>query len=92
MFKVGDFLRNQKGKPFQLESEHIWQNKHACKKWEPEKGEWCWFWNDFEYPVLGKFNGMDSNIYLAITTDLDEYGYQYSEPFIGTLPTRVKDK
>ena len=54
--------------------------------WQPKVGEWCWFWNQ-------------SDINLSISPHIGQYGnlsyslefYDNCEPFIGKLPTNLKD-
>ena len=55
--------------------------------WKPKVGEWCWFWNQ-------------SDINLSISPHIGQYGnlsyslefYDNCEPFIGQLPTFIKDQ
>ena len=55
--------------------------------WHPKVGEWCWFWNQ-------------SDINLSISPHIGQYGnlsyslefYDNCEPFIGQLPTFIKDQ
>jgi len=49
--------------------------------WEPQVGEWCWFYDNgiYEIPVLGKFSKLNDE-----TVDI--------EPFIGELPTYLKEE
>ena len=55
--------------------------------WQPKVGEWCWFWNQ-------------SDINLSISPHIGQYGnlsyslefYDNCEPFIGQLPTFIKDQ
>ena len=57
--------------------------------WEPEIGDYCWFSNNSgDKPMIGVFNGMGAH---------DRYSsgiwsYKLCEPFIGTLPTNLKDQ
>ena len=59
--------------------------------WQPKAGEWCWFWSEtLKTPMLLQFERFCS-------TNLYKYGvnnernYQYCEPFLGKLPTALKD-
>ena len=76
-----------------------------CKLWAPEEGEWCWFWNDeTDIPRLRQFL-YPSNIFDRPTVYITQpdpatvmsrtywgiESYKYCEPFIGQLPTILKD-
>lgn len=59
--------------------------------WVPKKGDWCWFWNEtLKTPMLLQFERFCS-------TGLYKYdanngrNYQYCEPFLGELPTNLKE-
>jgi len=67
--------------------------------WKPEKGEWCWFYNDHpgfpgcRQPMLFQFNYMFEDKYVNLSTCGDNsYRYDNCEPFKGELPTFLKDK
>lgn len=103
-FKVGDWVRDSYGNiqlierilPCDRHKENIWF-KHAgaafsteLKHWTPQPGEWCWFWDAHHtIPVIRRFKKeADSEYpYKAI----DDVSYENCEPFIGTLPTHLKD-
>lgn len=58
--------------------------------WQPTIGEWCWFWNNGyeKEPTLAqlKYKGA------KLMSTLDGMGYfEYCEPFIGQLPSFLKD-
>ena len=69
--------------------------------WQPQSGEWCWFWSkSFPKPQLLPFRSYFKNSFYST-----EYGvtifnevlcecnyFDYCEPFIGQLPTILKDK
>lgn len=62
--------------------------------WQPKEGEWCWFWNYTDTPNFMMFNGItEDNLYNGITCiggcDIE---FDYCEPFIGELPSFIKDK
>lgn len=64
-------------------------------KWEPEPGEWCWFydkenlWNKTN-TVIARFSHMYQKYYA--TSHLIDNGYfKYCEPFIGELPSNLKE-
>ncbi len=103
-FKEGDWVINPffKGDetPFRFE-EHQRDNSRTwmkyTSKWKPKSGEWCWFWNQERVPILGRFSTVSS-----FRSDLPDetYGiyesvvcrYRHIEPFIGNLPTHLKEK
>lgn len=59
--------------------------------WAPEVGEWCWFWNaQAQAPVLGKFLKYDGRLMPFFTMAND--CFIFCEPFIGELPSHLKDK
>ena len=73
--------------------------------WQPQPGEWCWFWNDNNYlPNLRQFSSclktIDGTTIHLIKQDKSTgilmshcgiEGYTHCEPFIGQLPTSLKD-
>lgn len=70
---------------------------HDLEPWEPREGEWCW---NIEKRSLGRINQIIETKYgteyyfLTNSNGVESYG-AYSadrfEPFIGTLPTFIKD-
>ena len=73
--------------------------------WQPQPNEWCWFWNKYmdidQCPKLAQFHFMVEELQEPIdvpafyqtkykTTKLG-YLYDFCEPFIGQLPTTLKD-
>lgn len=62
------------------------------KHWRPTEGEWCWFWNFNEMPTLEQFREYhDLDDYLGNYETLTVKLYQHCEPFIGELPTFLKE-
>ena len=59
--------------------------------WHPKVGEWCWFWNvtDFDAPTLSRFCGMQDKLFRC--TNSKQNLFTHCEPFIGQLPTSIKD-
>lgn len=57
--------------------------------WEPEVGEWCWFWNKptCQYPQLGKYMQHTSQGVQALVSCNSYNDFTDYEPFIGSLPT-----
>ena len=61
------------------------------KLWQPKVGEWCWFWNNNQ-PKLKKLYSInyEHNVHWTYKT-IDCKTYQHCEPFIGQLPSILKD-
>lgn len=66
--------------------------------WQPKEGEWCWFWDDGYRPMLCKSNGKVIKYFNGTILYMsDEYiysgtfGTRYCEPFIGELPSFIKE-
>lgn len=89
-----EFLNNSKAR-----KEHSFDE---FELWEPHVDEWCWFWKSgvkgytIVYPLLGKFKK-----FVSTETNTYKNGYRYEadigfythcEPFIGELPSNLKDK
>lgn len=56
--------------------------------WTPEPGEWCWFWDEhYTSAILAKFENISNGLFL------EHHGneFEYCEPFIGELPSNLKD-
>ena len=106
-FKVGDWVvRIGENKPMQVSK--VSGSRVNCgsvetyldrlELWQPQEGEWCWFWNKKNAPIFGKFKRMDpsgARIYEVIelgknTKDLNK-SYKFCEPFIGELPSFIKE-
>ena len=59
--------------------------------WEPQFLEWCWFYNSHKKtPKLAKFRDYDSTLRILYRTTKGKW-YKYCEPFIGELPTNLKE-
>ena len=58
---------------------------------KPQPNEWCWFWNvsDFNAPILSRFCNMKDNLFKC--TNSKQILFTHCEPFIGQLPTILKD-
>lgn len=76
------------------------------KHWQPTEGEWCWFFNDTtDVPTLAKLieivslfgRGKTYNVKTPSCISETSYSYsrtmsfKYCEPFIGQLPSNLKD-
>jgi hypothetical protein len=56
-------------------------------KWQPKKGEWCWFWDDIKAEtVLGRFSMMNGNRFQCNLC----LKWQNCAPFVGELPEHLK--
>jgi len=100
MFKVGDWVREydkysdnvnvvqiDEHLLFDIENGRVYD---TYELWEPQKGEWCWFWdNTTKIPYLNQFMKMDRGLYQPKDSVM---GFQYCEPFIGNLPSKYKGK
>ena len=84
--------------------EGVWENRKIKKLsvncnfltlWQPKEGEWCWFFdNKREIPKLGKLKHKTDNQYVAYMTlnaSMSVQYFKFCEPFIGQLPTTLKD-
>lgn len=57
--------------------------------WEPKEGDICWFWNKSNiYPRLATFINESLGSYYA---DTSNDGFDFCEPFIGQLPSYLKE-
>ena len=95
-FKEGDWIRNNSSDTiFKYTSNMLKPNLSCCEHWKPRPNELCWFWTPTEkkYPKLGKFLCMFGFSYYAKFGDANYSGESNTccEPFIGTLPTHLKD-
>ena len=106
-FKVGDWVTAQGvilqiPEPINVDSlnNHLALYDRRCKKWEPLIGEVHWFSrNKDEEPILGKFvetrncRGITTYVVYTSTDSYATWSYfEYCEPFIGTLPTKWRNK
>ena len=78
----------------------------AVELWQPKPNEWCWFWDKHtdiaQSPRLAQFHliveelqkPMDFPAFYQIKYKATKLGYLYDfcEPFIGQLPTSIKDQ
>ncbi len=112
-FKVGDWVRVVGQKDIEMvnnKNVSIFNNPKKSiffKHWQPEAGEWCWFYSDVmkldNIGILRRFTQMEKDI-----EDNDMFGYEprkafkeefehikvfykYCEPFIGQLPMFLKE-
>ena len=65
--------------------------------WKPKPGEWCWFWNKGTTITILKLleivNDGNRKYFAAMPNSPHSLGgyYQYCEPFVGNLPSFIKD-
>lgn len=95
-FKVGDWIKEPNNTLTKLKEIPELNSYYAeeCVLWKPQPGEWCWFWDAGNQPVLSRYKG-----YTKLTgyiCDGDWYqkdmtGFQFCEPFIGELPSFLKE-
>ena len=68
----------------------------SMKHWKPKQNEFCWFWDKLDLkPFLSKFieNTKDGSfVSEGITFTSGRVISIYCEPFIGELPTNLKEK
>lgn len=90
-FKVGDWVRfsgigNKLIKRFEDTD-----NPNEFKLWQPNPNEWFWAIHKYYTPILVQFVKKDKGVYIY-TVDGNEGGTFDCEPFIGQLPSNLKDK
>ena len=57
--------------------------------WQPKVGEWCWFWDEnYTTAILAKFENISNGLFVEYHGNI----FDYCEPFIGQLPTHIKDQ
>ena len=69
-------------------------HSNFAELWKPKLNEWCWFWNR-DKPNKTKLKQLYSinyehDVHWTYKT-IDCKTYQHCEPFIGQLPTNLKD-
>ena len=99
-FKVGDWLRNtEENRVFKATKIDIdvikflskLNKPHYAELWQPKEGEWCWY--NKKYFIKVK-NIKDEQIYFSSLDGMYINDWDYLckfEPFIGELPTFLKD-
>ena len=88
--KVGDWLVFEGKELFKASKEDL-VSLVGCdlELWQPKEGEWCWFW-DYKEPEFKQFEQMcpiDRTNYITKQGGI----YGKCEPFIGELPSYIKD-
>lgn len=86
----GILYTSSKGHTGILDMQYILKNNR--KPWQPQPGEWCIFISkdDPTDVALGKFTGMKDGLYTSSAVSGSIWAH--CEPFIGTLPSHLKDK
>ena len=101
-FKVGDWVRDLRDNSvFQINSVNFNLNLSITNgvyiRWQPKKGEWCWFSIKNRIPTIGQFLTIetDSNRKYSATFPNTPHPfisyYDYCEPFLGQLPTNIQE-
>ena len=105
-FKVGDWYRNKHlNKLYQVNGyegdfhvvigqwvQHTDEVLNNFELWVPKEGEWCWFWNNKnKLPTLTKFDFKTGRYWTSGGTQGEFFGFEHCEPFIGQLPTHLKE-
>ena len=88
-FKAGNWVVHPDAKaPWKLSQNSINHlDNSKLELWQPQLGEWCWFWDSGNFPELRQFKRiLISNKYQSYQT----FTYDYCEPFLGKLPTTLK--
>ena len=64
--------------------------KNEIELWQPKEGEWCWFWNRHTNisPLIRKFEYIFNGDFYTNGQMI----FTHCEPFIGNLPTFLKDE
>ena len=99
-FKVGDWIRDGEDIYQFIEPSSIYSYESSlqrCELWQPKIGEWCWFLNKGKAPVLMQFLSIetDGNRKYSATFPNTPHPmiayYDYCEPFLGKLPTKLQE-
>ena len=103
-FKIGDWVVSNHTNKIcrcikidKLEFQDDLANWHICtsyKLWQPKEGEWCWFWNSalgiWFISTLKDFGEYNNSIQYRCNSVY--YICEKCEPFIGELPSSLKDE
>lgn len=107
VYSSGHICQIAEIRPFTWDSSRIeihteWStHMDTIELWQPEAGEWCWFYfsesvSDHNCLTLGKFIGFrnkESNVLFLEYYDTDNniFASDMCEPFIGQLPSFIKE-
>jgi len=93
--KVGDWVYYE-GKDLFCLTQNDLDYLVGCdlKLWKPAEGNWCWFWNPGTKlpPILAKFTVMYRECYGSTKNASGEHSFYKCEPYLGELPSRLKDR
>lgn len=89
-FKVGDWVRAPSGSIYQINETNILHGIEHFTPWQPKEGEWCWFLDNSGELTLKQFLQMCP---IVPTNYISKQGLISGsvEPFIGKLPTFLKE-
>ena len=95
-FKVGDWVYDKTDRELihlycKGAAEGASISTNEIELWKPQPDEWCWFSSHNLHPKLGQFDEFKGNCYYSRHLSAGGYGFTICEPFIGTLPTKLKD-
>jgi hypothetical protein len=64
-------------------------SRNLVEVWEPQEGEWCWFWdNSYKYVAhLNKYSGIKDVLFNSI----DGVYWDNCNKFTGELPEHLKN-
>lgn len=103
-FKVGDWVRIIDGSGLEehsihkLDKEKLYLVKqlyrNSVELWQPAKGEWCWFdTTSNTLPFIAKYGEFNNEEYfIDNSTFIKKHNIKTIEPFIGELPSFIKDR
>ena len=88
-YQVGDWVRDLVNNKVVRLGNHY--HKGGIEPWTPQPGEWCWFWDD-ERSTDGAYLSTFVEYVDEYILAGDDSEWDHCEPFIGTLPTIVKEE
>jgi hypothetical protein len=65
-------------------------NHNLVEVWEPQVGEWCWFWDNTskDNTYLNKYSEMEGKLFVST----NKCAWDNCAKFTGELPEHLKDK
>mgnify|MGYP006935354423 CR=1 FL=1 len=97
-FKVGDWVYDYYGNLIQVDEFSILKEDELenFKLWQPQDGEWCWFWDKDtpfpERPFIDRHCGdYCGESYISETKFSGNSYWTNCEPFIGEIPNFIKE-
>ncbi len=95
-FKVDNWVINKtRDSIYKLQFEDIIRfEDNDIELWQPKVGEWCWFIDSTKNRIsFVEYRGFENEEYYGIDAQYHDMVYsRVVEPFIGTLPSSIKDK